>query len=326
MPDRSLDKLLTRNQDRAEAGTKAFERSLARVYRDAYNGIEAQIAALYAKMGEPPSLAEARRYNRLQAVQDAVAAEYKALTKRSIGGTRDNSAEVFAEAAYGTEWAYDQAVGIALKWPVIPVDAIRASVWTSINAENFADRYRTLGTAGATQVNKVIASGLAQGLSYPKMARNIRDTMNMDYGRAIRIVRTESNRNYTEGHLQVYDSLPDMGIQARKQWVATLDTRTRDTHGTLDGAFANDDGLFEIRGLTTEGPGLFGDPAEDINCRCRVIEVIDDLAPELRRIRGEGIVEYKTFADWAGAKGWNPKTGWDLASKAKIAEEQARKY
>lgn len=599
MPDRSLDKLLLRNSERTDAITRKFERTLAGRYRDAYNAIEAQIAALYAKMGEPPSLAEARRYNRLQSVQDAIAKEYKSLINKAIADTRGNSAEVFTEAAYGTEWAYDQHLGLAVKWPVIPVEAIRASVWASPDGQAFDQRYKSWAVKDVLAMQSTITSGLAQGISYPKMAKNVRQVVNKSYAEAIRIVRTESNRNYNQGHLDIYDRLDGLGIKARKQWVATLDTRTRDTHGQLDGQFADENGLFSIHGLTAEAPGLFGDPAEDINCipeyaipicmntenlykreysgsiiiiktasgneihvtpnhpiltdngwvsangivngsnicnvstgeifgtanpnvnnnppisaevfnlfsvvgtinrvggsneqfhgdgldgnvdiisldrklrddiesilykplrkfsfttanvlhgvlpgnspvgkfinrsldtfngfmrgigkamaflwasishslkhglgsiprrdsmfnedsaypsamdvkgvcdtffgfpvdvsfdnvvsvesvpysghvynlhtkqgwyglyhgngtmsivhncRCRVIEVVDDMAPEYRRIRGEGIVEYQTYEKWAGSRGWNPKTGWDLAAKAKIAEEQARKY
>ena len=106
-----------------------------------------------------------------------------------------------------------------------------------------------------------------------------------------------------------------------------MDTRTRDAHGYLDGEYADDEGNFSsTAGGYGPAPGMMGNASDNINCRCRVVEEIEGFSPDLRRIRGEGIVEYTTFIDWAKDKGWSPTTGWDIQKKAILAEEQARKY
>jgi SPP1 gp7 family putative phage head morphogenesis protein len=325
MPTRELDKLLLRNADRTEATTKAFEGELASRYREAYKEIEGQLASLYAKMGDNPSLIEARRYGRLDSVKRAIAAEYKKLTSFEIKGTRDNSASTYADAYYGSAWAYDQAIGVEIKWPILPVDAIRASVWSGATGENFSERLKQWNVKELLTLQSKITSGLAQGFGYPKVARTIKAEVNDDYSRIVRIVRTEATRNYTQGHLQLYDNLPE-GIKARKQWVATLDTRTRDAHGALNGQFADENGNFHSpTGAIGPGPGLMGNPGDDINERCRMVEIIDDLSPEYRRIKGEGIVEYKTYDQWAEENGKTAK-GWPVEVKAKLDEWQTRKY
>jgi len=326
MPSRELDKLLLRNADRTDATTRAFEAELAKRYREAYKEIEGQLASLYAKMGDSPSLTEARRYGRLDSVKRAIAEEYRKLTRKAINGTLDNSASTYADAYYGSAWAYDQALGVEVKWPLLPVEAIRASVWSGATGENFSARLRQWNTRELLTLQNKITSGLAQGFGYSKIARTVKKEVNDDYSRILRIVRTEAGRNYTQGHLELYDKLDDLGIKAKKQWVATLDTRTRDTHGALDGQFADEKGLFYIGGDSAEGPGLFSQPENVINCRCRIIEVIDGLEPEFRRVRGKGIVEYQSFEQWARPLGWTPEKGWPIEAKARVAEEQARKY
>ena len=326
MPSRELDKLLNQNYDSAERLVKTFERELAKAYKSAYQEIDKQLSKLYASMGSTPSLSEARRYSRLDNLMLAIKVQYRELTKRAIKDTRNLSASVYAQGAYGTEWAYDQSIGTSIKWPVIPVDAIRQSVWNSVAGEQFSERFRNWSTRDVITFQNRIAQSLAMGKGYAYTSKRIRETVEASAYQAMRIARTESTRNYTQGHLQVYDNLEDVGIKARKQWVATLDTRTRDTHGILDGQYADEDGLFHIHGDSAEGPGLFSDPAESINCRCRVIEVIDGLAPEYRRVRGEGIQPYQTFEQWAKDKGWSPTSGWDLEAKARLAESQAIKY
>jgi len=325
MPTRELDKLLLRNADRTEATTKAFEGELANRYREAYKEIEAQLASLYAKMGDTPSLVEARRYGRLDSVKQAIGEEYKKLTGFEIKGIRDNSASIYAEAYYGTAWAYDQAIGVEVKWPILPVDAIRASVWSGATGENFSERLKQWNIKELLTLQSKITSGLAQGFGYAKVARRIKKEVNDDYSRIVRIVRTEAARNYTQGHLQLYDNLPE-GIKARKRWVATLDTRTRDAHGTLDAQYADENGNFHSpTGAVGPGPGLMNNAADDINERCRIVDVIEDLAPEYRRIKGGGIEPYKTYDQWAEENGKTAK-GWPVEVKAKLDEWQTRKY
>jgi hypothetical protein len=326
---RELDKLLLRNADRTDAITKAFEAELRIRYLQAYGEIESQLSDLYAKMGDTPSIMDARRYGRLDKLSKAIAAEYKKLTGWELSRIRDHSAANYAEAYYGTAWAYDQHLGVEVSWPVISAEAIRQSVWSGATGENFSDRLRQWNTRELLTLNGKITSGLAQGFGFSKMARTVKAEVGDDYSRIVRIVRTEAHRNYSQGHLDLYDKLEDLGIDARKQWVATLDTRTRDSHGYMDGKFSDDKGNFKVGASIGPGPGLLEGPdqkAQVINCRCRVVEIVDGLAPEYRRIRGEGIQPYQTFTDWASRRGWSEKTGWDITAKAKLAESQARKY
>jgi len=326
MPTRELDKLLLSNNNAADGITKRFEVELARRYVAAYDEIEAQIGKLFAKMGDTPSLAEAKRYKRLDNLRAAIIVEYRKLTKYAIVGTRDNSATIYARGAYGTQWAYDQAIGVELKFPVLSVEAIRASVWNSDSGENFEKRFKKWETKDVITWQDKITQGLVLGEPYAKVARAVRDAINSSYYQAIRIVRTEAHRNYSQGHLETYSHTEELGIQARKQWVATLDTRTRDTHGSLDAVFADKDGKFYTSHGSALGPGLFGIASEDIQCRCRLIEVIEGYEPELRRIRGEGIVAYQTFNDWAVPRGYVIGKGWPIEAKVKVSIEQSMQY
>ena len=326
MPTRLLSDLQTLRQDASEADTKYYERLLAKRYRDAYNTLEAQLAKLYAQMGDNPSLQEARRYGRLDKLRKSIADEYRSLTKYNIEITRQSSASSYADAYYGSSWAYDQSVGVELKWPVLSVEAIRASVWSGATGENFSERLRHWEAREVITLQGKITQGLALGYGYPKVAKTVKQEIADDFSRIMRIVRTEAHRNYSQGHLETYRQLDEVGVKARKQWVATLDTRTRDTHGALDGELADENGLFWIHGVSSEAPGLFGVAEEDINCRCRIVEVVEDFTPELRRIRGEGIVSYSTFKDWAEPRGWSESKGWPIEAKTKVSLEQTRSY
>lgn len=310
-----------------EKTVKKAEIKLAAMYREAYANLDRELAKLYAQMGDPPTIQEARKYNRIASLQKAIAAEYRRTTNQAIQTTQDTAARSFADAALGGRWAYDQATGTEIKWPVLSAEALRESVWSSMTGQDFDDRFRDWDRVDYVKTTQRVQLGIAQGYGYAKTARILREEINRKAYQAMRIVRTESTRAYSQGHLEVYREAEEAGVQARKRWIATLDTRTRDTHGELDGQYADEKtGMFSINGYEVEAPGMFGDPAEDINCRCRVVDEIAGFEPEFRRVRGEGIVPYTTFSDWAGARGWTPEGGWPIEAKAEVSAEQARKY
>lgn len=86
--------------------------------------------------------------------------------------------------------------------------------------------------------------------------------------RATRIARTESTSSYNAGSLA---ALSDEGV-TRKEWVATLDSRTRRTHRNADGQVRPIDEPFEVGRSSLQMPGdPRGSAAEIINCRCTVV-------------------------------------------------------
>ena len=311
---RDYQKLLTSVYMRADKQTAIVEREMAGVYRSAYDELTSSLGSLYTKMGDTPSIQEARRYNRLSLLKDEIRKAYKQLARVDIKYTEANGAGAFANLAYGTQWAIDQATGIELKWNIIPVSAIRASVFNDVNGESYQDRFINWSIKDQMKMNTQIGIGLTLGEPYAKVARRIKDVVQASYGEAIRIVRTENTRNQSLGHLATYDIAEELGVEMKKKWVATLDERTRASHGHLDGTYADKDGLFWIDGDSAEAPGMFGVPEHDINCRCRVSEEIEGLEPELRRTRDEGVIDYVTFDTWAEARGY--KDGkWPIEKK-----------
>jgi HK97 family phage portal protein len=81
--------------------------------------------------------------------------------------------------------------------------------------------------------------------------------------RAATIARTETTNANNEGAMNQYS---DSAVVEGKEWIATMDDRTRDSHAEQDGEIVGVDALFS-NGLMYPGDG-FGDPSETINCRC----------------------------------------------------------
>lgn len=177
---------------------------------------------------------------------------------------------------------------------------------------------------GKKQITASVTSSILQGRSIKGMADDLQSritTMNRDS--AIRTARTAVTGAQNAGRLDAYYAAEKMGIKCRKQWMATLDGRTRHSHAMLDGEIADNDKKFSNGCRFPGDPN--GPPSEIYNCRCTLVSVIDgiDTSRGQRRARNpetgqNDLIENMTYAEWAG---WKQKTGTDRLS---IAVEKIR--
>lgn len=119
---------------------------------------------------------------------------------------------------------------------------------------------------------KTLAVGLASGDSYTRMAQRIADTLNGDYKKAMRIVRTEANRAINRGFQDVTEEASEMLLGSDyvevKEWCSAEDESVRNAHQHLNGKKLHSLDMFESSGAKADCPGSFGVAKEDINCRC----------------------------------------------------------
>ena len=175
--------------------------------------------------------------------------------------------DCYVDAFVGT--AYDIAgQGIPLIMPIDQAAAVKAIQTDSKISEGL---YESLGV-DTKNLKKVIAQeatrGVASGMTYEDIARNISNVAKAPLANANRIARTEGHRIQQASTMDAQKSAKEKGADVVKQWDSTLDGATRKTHRKLDGQIREVDEPFEMDGKTAMFPGDFGDPAEDCNCRC----------------------------------------------------------
>lgn len=88
------------------------------------------------------------------------------------------------------------------------------------------------------------------------------------------IARTETVRAFAAGSWQLYK---DAGV-AEKEWLATTDERTRDSHRSADGQVRALDAAFDVGGYAMQYPGDMrsGAPLDEVaNCRCTLLPVVE---------------------------------------------------
>lgn len=182
----------------------------------------------------------------------------------------------FLSATYTTAFvgsAYDMfGQGVPLIMPIDPKNIVQAVVTDSKLSE---DLYTTLGIDVAKMKKSIsaeISRGIASGMSYSQIARNISEYTKAPLSRTRTVVRTEAHRIQQASRYDSQTYAKSKGADVLKQWDATLDGNTRDTHRQLDGQLKEIDEPFELGTKKAMYPGDFGDPAEDCNCRCQLLQ------------------------------------------------------
>lgn len=110
------------------------------------------------------------------------------------------------------------------------------------------------------------------GLSIDKITERIMTEYGKAENSARLTARTESTRIENGGRLLGYESAKEAGVEVYKEWYATHDDRTRDSHaqGTgIHGEVRKLDEEFSNGGLYPADPNL--PPEESCNCRCVLI-------------------------------------------------------
>lgn len=127
---------------------------------------------------------------------------------------------------------------------------------------------------GKKMITKYVTSGILRGGSVQSIARELRDNItDMSLRSSILAARTAVTGAQNAGRLDSYAAAEEMGINLKKQWLATLDDRTRHSHAMLDGVQVEIDAEFP-NGCRYPGDP-HGEPAEVYNCRCTMVSVID---------------------------------------------------
>lgn len=252
-----------------------IELEIGKQYASLYAETKLRLADFMATLGPNPTLEDARKYNRLQNLTAEIRKKYKALIGREITKAEMLASYNYTETYFSEMWAAEKSVG-DFKWKNPTVEAIRASVYWEGSGMSMPERFGKLYTQDVFNIESAITRGLATGESYKKIASSLEDQFTKGYNDALRVVRTEMTRNRSEGYNASFEAMGKAGIPVRKMWIAAVDDRTRDSHADLHETLSDKDGLFYIGSLSAEGPGLFGDPAEDCNCRCTLATVFED--------------------------------------------------
>lgn len=109
---------------------------------------------------------------------------------------------------------------------------------------------------GKRQITSVVTSGILQGQSINKMARNLMDRVtDMNRTSAVRAARTAITEAENAGRQAASEELENKGVILGKRWMAINDNRTRHYHAEADGQTVKNDEPFIVGGERLMFPG-----------------------------------------------------------------------
>ena len=184
---------------------------------------------------------------------------------------------------------------------------------------------------GKRQISASVTSSILQGKSITGIAKDLQTRMpEMNKASAVRTARTAVTGAQNAGRMDSYVAAEKMGIKVRKEWLATIDGRTRHSHAMLDGQTADIDKPFKVDGEEIMFPGDTSAPGYLLyNCRCALIAAVEgvDTSNAQRRVRNpetgkNELVSDMTYSEWAG---WKEKAQVQKATEKAENQERIRR-
>lgn len=289
---------------------KAVLKKLEGNYKDALAEINSKIEILMARQdADMQHVIYQVEYQK--ALKTQVQAILETLQANEFETVSEYLAQSYEDGFIGTMYNL-QGQGIPL---VFPID--QEQVATAIQHETKLSEslYTALGKDVVDLRKKIageISRGLATGMMYSEISRNIAGWARIPKNNAMRIARTEMHRIQTKATMDACYKAKDNGAEVMKQWDAVLDAKTRPSHVRVDG---------EIRKLNekfSNGLRYPGDPngkaGEVINCRCGLNQ------------RAKWLLEANETKYLGNVKDMTDKQKEDIAKKLNIPVDELERY
>ena len=120
------------------------------------------------------------------------------------------------------------------------------------------------------EIRSNVYEGIKSGETIPEISSRVKSSFNVASNRAKIIARTETASLMSAQTQDVYKS---EGVKM-KQWIATIDEKTRESHIQQNGQIVPMNTAFS-NGLMFPGDSDNGPPEEVINCRCVLVPVVE---------------------------------------------------
>lgn len=195
----------------------------------------------------------------------------KAGAEDKIAKFFDDEQEVYAEFIFPFLEDYAKTSG---KEALKLIEPNSSFIFTQEVKKTLKERATLFGlsvnTTTRDKITRAIADGLEAGDGVVAISDRVRGVYSdFSLSRADMIARTEATAGNNEGTLAGFKQ----SVATHKEWIATADDRTRDSHADIDGEVVGLNEKFS-NGLNYPGDAN-GEPGETINCRCVIAPVIE---------------------------------------------------
>lgn len=271
-----------------------IETELKTLYTAAYREIRKQLLDIMGRFefgaDDTPSdrLAIANKYGRLDRLIEQATAALTAANRQGMSLVNQSFRNIYS-ARYNAVIAQmkastDDEEAIAILAAIPAMTLAKGQKIVSRVDNPFKDRamssLKDRAVVKATMTQQ-ITNGILTGLTVAAIIGSIRDFVNGDLNRAVRIGRTELGKSEAQASQDARDKATDSGLYLLKEWRSTRDLRTRTIaendafeHAEMDGVTVPDSEPFLVPmkdgGVEAlmEPRAAEGSAGNVINCRC----------------------------------------------------------
>lgn len=262
---------------------------------------------IYWRLGQ---MAQGRRFEKLR---EELADRIEQADEIAAAYINDDMPRIYAQNKNYQAWLIETTMGSDdIDLTIINEEALRILIKDQPDIMPYYPPQRAIERGfdlefGKKQITKQMTTALMMGDSIPKIQKRLQKNIpTMSKNSAIRAARTAATAAANGGTLNTYIEARDKGVKIRKQWLATLDGRTRHSHGKIDGEIAEVGKKFSNGCICPGDPD--GAPGEVYNCRCTMVSVLDGIdnrGPRIARDPVTGKTEYtesQTYTEWLRGK------------------------
>jgi len=298
--------------DYTSSEVEALNKIMLKNYEYAMRDINAQMEKFYGKYlsikagtGNPQDIYNiVIQYDRLNKLLAETQKTYSYYYKKVEKDIVNTSSLAMTNMYYRQQYVLDWFTPIEMNFSFLDPRLVELSVtgstvlWKEISAtarlelNQIVPQYGTLKDLlynnkikDLAKVQQTITQGFIQSQSIKEMSGNITSIMNNFAYQAERIARTESARTADIGSRAASMDAAEQGVDIQRQWHASRDGKTRDSHIALDGQRVALDEPFKYKGMESYGLGQWPDIAMNINERCTILDIVDGEDPQLMRAR-----------------------------------------
>ena len=266
----------------------AVLRELEEQYEETLKSIDQQILE-YQSMDDTPSKAYRIEYQKRMKQQ--LEANLELLHSKQYQTVDQYLNDTYTNGFVGTMYdLHGQDVPV-----IAPIDQKAVLRAVTLDTKLKEPLYKAIGV-DVQKLKKSISSEITRALGISVTTAPL--------GRIKTIVRTEGHRIQEASTDDARKEAIKRGADLVKQWDATLDGKTRETHRMLDGQVREEEEYFEVGTKKAMYPGEFGLAEEDCNCRClalsRARSALDEYELEEMKKRAEffGLDKSESFREF----------------------------
>ena len=303
------------SDDWTDAELEALEKRIADVYKQAEQDLNKEVQEYFAKFKirdkEMQSLADAGeitqaelqqwrltqigRGQRFEALRDKVAERYTQANEVATAYVNDMTPSIYSLNRNYEAYTIEKAVG-SCDFTMWDESTVRRLLVQEPDVMPFYPEVLAVRRGidieyGKSQITKHVTSGIIRGLAPGKIANELMSSITtMNRASAVRAARTGITAAQNAGRHDSYIAAEKMGIQIKRRWICTKDSRTRLDHALADGQIVVGTKVaFKVGGYKMKFPGdrSLGAPGHELyNCRCTIRTVEKDgIEAEPRQMR-----------------------------------------